>query len=251
MIPCVILAGAPVRGSLCEAGDERWEALLPVAGEPMVARVARAILDSGEVSRITVVGPEPVRSVFTDERIKVVEAGNSLMENAERGLAAERGSEHVLVATADIPLLPPEAVSDFIKRCGNREADLYYTVVSERVVAQKFPEAKRTYVRLREGRFTGGNIVLLRPSVFDKCRMVGEQFTANRKKPLKLARIIGVGFLLRYALGMLTLASAERKVTQLIGISGRVIESPYPEVAVDVDKLSDYELVQSVLSRRS
>ncbi|MFZ5901124.1 NTP transferase domain-containing protein [Desulforudis sp. 1088] len=247
MIPCVLLAGAPTRGSLCEAGDERWEALLPVAGEPMVAHVVRAILDSGQISRITVVGPEPVRSVFTDSRIRVVESGDSLMENAGRGLAAERGADHVLVATADIPLLPPEAVSDFIARCGNREADFYYTVVSERVVAQRFPEARRTYVRLREGRFTGGNIVLLRPAVFDKCRKVGEQFAANRKKPLKLARMIGAGFLLRYALGTLSLASAERKVTQLIGISGRVIETPYPEVAVDVDKLSDYELAKKVL----
>ena len=42
---------------------------------------------------------------------------------------------------------------------------------------------KRTYVRLMDGYFTGGNMALLRPEWFARCRDRLDLFVAYRKKP--------------------------------------------------------------------
>lgn len=248
MTEAVLLAGSPNSGPLRAVDAAAWEALIPVGGVPMVTMVARVLLAVPEVTRLAVVAPPEVHPVLpADERIMSVPAGDSLMENLARGLAAFPGAPQVLVATADIPLLTPAAVEDFLARCGDRTADIYYPVAEEKVVSARYPNVKRTYVRLRDGRFTGGNIALFRPAAFARCRAKGEEFAAYRKKPLKLARVVGLGFLLRFISGRVTLRDAEHKVTSLVGISGRVVVTPFPEVAVDVDKPGDLELAREIL----
>lgn len=250
MTEAVLLAGSPNSGPLRLADEAAWEALIPVGGRPMVAVVAQVLLAVPEVKRLAVVAPPEVHSVLPpDERVMPIPAGDSLMENLGRGLDAFPEAPQVLVATADVPLLTPAAVEDFLARCGDRSADIYYPVAEEKVVSARFPGVRRTYVRLRDGRFTGGNIALFRPAAFARCRAKGEEFAAYRKKPLKLAGAVGLGFLLRFITGRLTLQDAERKVTSLVGITGRAVVTPFPEIAVDVDKPGDLELAREILGR--
>lgn len=246
MVQAVLVAGSPNTGPLSGADPSPWEALIPVNGRPMVDVVARVLLTVPAIEDLAVVGPPAVTEIFAEEkRVRAVPAGDGLMENVARGLTAFPDADQVLVVTADIPLLTAAAVTDFLERCGNRREDIYYPIVEENTVNSRYPQVKRTYVRLREGRFTGGNLVLFRPAVFPRCRAKGEEFTAYRKQPLKLAGVLGVTFLLRFVTGRLGLSDAENKVTTLLGISGRAVITPFPEIAVDVDKPSDLVLARA------
>ncbi len=245
MINCLLLAGSPNTGPLRTVSPVAHEALIPVGERAMVEYVIAALKASDCVGRIIVIGPGEIGRLSGASGVEVVAPAGSLLDNLAAGLGHVGAAENVLVATADIPMLTPEAVRDFIDRCGDRRADLYYPVVREEVIARQYPGSRRTYVRLSDGRFAGGNLVLFRPAVFERCRAKAQEFARHRKNPLKLAALVGPVFVLRFLLRRLSLADAEHRVTTLVGITGRVVVSEYPEIAMDVDKPEDYALVRA------
>ena len=110
----------------------------------------------------------------------------------------------------------------------------------------RFPDIKRTYASLRDGTFTGGNLFLVRREIISRCLSKAEEFVKLRKSPTALARMVGLGMLLKYFLGQLTIAEAERRVSKIVGAKGCAVISDYPEVGVDVDKASDLEIAKSI-----
>jgi len=246
MVACLVLAGSPNTGPLAAASDAPYEALIPVGGRPMVAYVVDALLAAAGTGSIVVAGPPEVAAVLPPG-VEVTPGGETLIETLGRGLKALACEERVLVVTGDVPFLTAAAVDDFLAACGDRAADIYYTVVRREDVERRFPGMKRTYVRLRDGHFTGGNLVLINPAIYGRVRQKAEEMARLRKRPLRLGLLLGPFFILRYLAGAVSLADAERKVTSLVGITGRVVVSRLPEVAVDVDKPSDLEMARAML----
>jgi len=72
----------------------------------------------------------------------------------------------------------------------------------------------------------------------------------HRKKPLRLVREIGIGALIRYALGLLSLDAAFTHVSRLTGATIKPVLLPFAEAATDVDKPADFVLVESLLKKR-
>lgn len=245
----VVLAGRDNTVRLKECSGEAYEALIEVAGQPMAQHVLDALLSTPGVGRVVVVGPrDALEERLRGEGLEFVERGETLLDNVMLGagrLAGEEGK--VLVVTSDIPLLTAEAVEDFLVRCAAREANLHYPIISRRDTEARFPRAKRTYVRLHEGAYTGGNMMLLDPWVIETCAREAGKFIAARKQPVKLAALLGFSFIVQFLLGRLTLAQAEERVSRLLGIRGAAVVCPWPEVGVDVDKPEDLELVRAVL----
>lgn len=252
MYDAIILAGGESK-HLGQYSQQRYEAMIEIAGRPMVTFVAQALRASGKVDRIFIAGPSAVMAScdFPDNTI-LLDGGRTIMETIQIGMQVLDHQQPVLVVTADIPLLTPEAVVDFVTQCGQaKAADLYYPVVNRQVNELYYPGNKRTYVKLKEGVFTGGNIFLVNPVIVPRCLRVAEQIIAERKNPLKLCRIIGWGFVLKFLCRMLGVREVEQQFSDLLGIRGTVIFSGYPELGIDVDKPSDLELVKSAFAMKS
>lgn len=247
----MILAGAPNNKKLTVVSPESYEALIPLAGRPMVDFVVEALTDSSAVSRIVIVGPEELSYLKGEKVTAIVPCGETLMDNLRRGLDALQAEGLVLLATADIPLLTTAAVDDFLAQAQQYPADFYYSIVEKGVGEAKYPEAKRTYVRLKEGTFTGGNLLLLNPRILEQGWEWAEEMYRLRKEPLKMCRQLGFGLLVRLILGQLTITSLEQRFEQLLGAKGKAIISSYPEVGIDVDKPADYELVLKYIGNGS
>lgn len=249
MIDALVLAGSPNSGPLRECSPARYEALIPIGSRTMVEYVVDALLSSCRVARIAVVGPQDeLKNLFADRRrVTVVNAGAGMVENVERGLAHLPGARRVLLATCDIPLITTQAIEDFLDLCRDQEADLYYPIIPQEVVEGRFSQVTRTYVTLKDGRYTGGNLFLINPEAIQRCISTGQQIVQARKSPLRLSRIIGFTFLLKFLLRRVTLEEAQEKVSRLLGVRGVVVVSGYPEVGVDVDKPSDLSLVEETL----
>lgn len=251
MIDAIILAGAANTGKLREVSSAAAEATIPVAGRPMIWHVVNALHRSTHIGRIIVVGPEEVARVeygIERDRLLHLPSGSTMIENLLRAVDHVRGQPRVLVVTSDIPLLTPEAVDDFIERCKPFEADIYYPVVRKETNEVSYPGMQRTYVRLKEGTFTGGNIAMVAPEALIRGRSVIEQAFLMRKKPIKLARLLGFRFILKFMFSRLGLREIEQRAAAIIGCTGRAVVSPYPELGIDVDKPSDLELVDKVLA---
>lgn len=249
LVDGVVLAGGR-QGKGKKLGGE-MEALLPIGGRPMVAWVLKALKDSGCLKDLVLVGPKELAELAEAERALLVPAGPTAVESALNGARVLTGAEWILLATADIPLLTPEAVRDFLDRCQKVEADLYYPIVTRESSEAAYPGVKRTYVRLKEGTFTGGNMALIRGSALPVCAVRGQKLVALRKSPLALGRQVGIAFVIKFLLNRLTLAEVERRFSELLGVRGVGIITPYAEIGVDVDKPSDLELARKVLSRVS
>ncbi|HLS91434.1 MAG TPA: NTP transferase domain-containing protein [Limnochordia bacterium] len=250
-VEAVVLAGASNSGKLKGVSDVAHEALIPVQGRPMIHYVVEALKASAAVERIVVVGPrEALLASGLPSDVDVAEAGDSMVDNLRIGLAKVKKDGLALVATGDIPLLMPEAVDDFLSRCQGVSADIYYSIVSKEANEAAYPGVKRTYVRLKDGTFTGGNIALVRPEVVEACEPMIAQAVAMRKNPVKLSRLLGFKFIIKLLFNRLSLAEIEQRVQTILGFKGVAIVSPYPEVGIDVDKPDDLALVEASLRAR-
>lgn len=250
MVDAVVLAGSPNNGPLKECSPVPYEALIPIGSKSMVQYVVDALVQTRGVERIVVVGPrEELANHLKGTEVLIAPAGNNLLENVQRGLVELPGTRRVLLVTSDIPLITPQAIEDFLELCQDQRADLYYPIVPREVVERRFTASvRRTYVSLKDGMFTGGNIFLVNPEVVSRCLLQGQRLVDARKSPLRLSRLVGLGFLIRFLFHRVTVEEAEARVSRLLGIRGSVIISRYPEVGVDVDKPVDLALARTLLS---
>lgn len=248
MVTAVVLAGGRKKG--LDSEEASSEAFITIGKRYMIEYVLGALQDSPYVDRIVISGPvTKLRDYLKDYRdIILVGSGNTAVQSFMKALEVIPGSaERVLVVTADVPLLTAQAVNDLILTCNDKRGDLFYPIVSREINEEKYPGVKRTYVTLKEGTFTGGNLLLVNPQVVVKCLPIAEEFVRLRKRPLALAGFIGWRLLVRYLLGRLSIKDAEEKVSELMGIKGVGVITSFPEIGIDVDKQSDLALVRRTL----
>jgi molybdopterin-guanine dinucleotide biosynthesis protein A len=248
----VILAGGENSSQLRKLAPYDNEALIIIGNYPMIYFVYRALRAVPDINNIVVSGPvEALRSILPrDERLFFVEGGTNAIASFAHAadlLEKQTISPMVLAIPTDVPFITPEAIRDFLTRCEASEADFYYPITSKEVNERKFPGVLRTYVRLQDGVFTGGNLFLLRSAIIPLCLEMGEKLVQRRKNPLSIAKLFGLGLVFQYLLGRLSIKKAEKRFYQVIGLRGKGIVSPYAEVGVDVDKPEDLRLAQECL----
>ena len=214
--------------------------LVKIKGRYMLEYVIDALRNSKSIEKIAVVGCKETLEPIVGRRVDfIVEGSDSIVNNGLAALACFKQDKQVFILTSDIPMITPEAIEDFVEKSLEKKADLCYSVVDKKVNDLRYPQIKRTYARLREGQFTGGNLFLFNPAAADKCKDFVEKMLEYRKSPAKMAAVLGFGFLIRLALGILTIEAVQKKCEKLLGIKGAVVISNYPEVGNDVDKVSD------------
>ncbi len=244
----IILAGSANTGKLREVSGVSAEGMIEIHEKLMVQYVLEAILSSEYIDRVVLVGLPEINEHFRDwPEVCLAPAGTTPVKSLINGLKHVDSSRMVLVATDDIPLITTEAVNYFLRQCQGREADLFYPVISREVHEERYPGSVRTYVKLKEGTFTGGNIFLINPKKVPRCAAKVEEFVRLRKKPLELCRLVGFSFLIKFLLRSLSIKEAETRVSALLDITGYAVICPYPEVGLDVDKPGDLEMVKNYL----
>ena len=256
-IPAVILAGGNCGDEMAQASGETRKSLVPLNGLPMLDWVIDAIEKSGAISRMIVVGTKD-RWQYKRENapapISVIQNDEGFVGNLFAGFGQVTETSRVLVSTADIPFINPEVVCDFVREALDLEADMVYPIVPMELCAQRFPGMKRTALRLKEGNFTGGNMVLLRPHFLQQNRDRIAQAYSARKSPLRLGMMIGFQTVVRFLLSqllspnLLSVAKLEGEISRLIGGRACALICKRPEIATDVDRPADLLVAQSLLA---
>ncbi len=220
----------------------------------MVEFVLAALRATPRIGRIGLVGPDPLPPAVAARVDVAVGERGTLLDNVAAGLEAldieARDAEKmVLTAAADIPLLTVRAVDAFLDAAETIEADIWYAAVPHEEITRAFPEARKTSVRLRDGTFTGGSLMLIRPRAFSLARPMIEQAVRARKRPWALARLFGLATLAGLATGRLTIADLERRVARITGCRVRAVICRCPEIAIDVDRPETLAVVEGRLAR--
>lgn len=182
-----------------------------------------------------------------------VESGADFCDSLGNGLAQVQ-TESFLLVTVDLPCLTAEGLKDFVSHC-DPDAGMNFPIVRIEDCEREFPGMKRTTLKLREGTVTGGNVAVMDTAAMRRALPVMEKAYALRKKPLKLAQMVGFGVLGRVMLGQaipgtLPLARLEKGVGRFLGTNVHAVISHYPELGADLDKASDYQAFVRKLGSR-
>lgn len=246
-VSVLILAGQRegVVDPLCaETGTER-KALIPILKRPMMDYVLGALEIAKLSSPFYVSGcPASVDARLKDAPSAAGPAG-SAMAALSSGI-----NFPVLITTADHPLLTAEMVTEFITKSQSSGADFCIGLAEETIIAPAYPHVKRTYLRFAERAVSGCNLFY----IANKRGLAAIEFWKDaqhfRKQPLKLARKISLPLFWRYWRGKLTLDAALAYASKTLGITAAPILMSMPEAAIDVDKPSDRDLVEEILTQR-
>ena len=248
MFNALILAGTKKKGPLEIAENVDNKALIMINHRLMIDYIVDALNNSKNIDKILVIGPKNELHPSIGKKVEeILNPGNSLLENMEIGLNYFNSSDNLLLLTSDIPLITPEAIDEFLRICTKRKACIGYPIITEEKIIKKYPETVRTYVKMKEGVFCGGNIVFFKPEIFFQNKQLIQELFNNRKNNWKNAKKLGLKFIFKFLFKTLTIEEAEKRVTDIIGYNSIAVMVSYPETMIDLDKLSDLKLIRKCL----
>ncbi len=234
----------------------RPKALLELGGRPMVQWVLDALSGAESVRRVAVVGlePEHAGTLRCDKDWAVLPSRGNMMDNVLAGThwSEARGAPptHILAVSADIPLITAAMVDWNVRASLETDHAMYYSLIPDTVMEQRFPGSRRTFFRLKEGRFTAGDLSLLRRDLLSGEHPAWRKIIAARKSLLQQAALVGLDTLLLVALGWLSLDLGQRRVRERLGVDGRILISPYAELGMDIDKPRQYDMLKREFDQR-
>ena len=255
MLAAIVLAGdRPGGNALARAHGVPASVLVPVAGRRCIDRVVTTLRASARVAGGLVVGP-PAAVMATDRAMQELLApGDFAWLEPAHGPSASAlravttlARYPVLLTAGDHALLEPAVVDRFCLQAGASTCDFVVGLVPHSLVAARFPASKRTILRLRDGAWCGSNLFLVRTPAGARALEFWQTLEVERKRPWRMARRLGVGFLAAYLTGTLTLDTALARLSALSGCAIGVVEVASARTAVDVDSAADLALAEEVL----
>ena len=243
LMDAVIMAGGKmaIDDPLYYESPTGARSLIEVKGKPMVQWVVDALNASNAVAEIYLVGLTPEIGITSTKPLHHIPDQGGMFENIRAGVI-QASEEHpqrskFMVVSADIPAIQSEMVNWVAENViQNPDQLVYYTVIPQTVMDERFPNANRSYVPLKDIAVCGGDLHAVDKSFFDKERPIWHKLTKARKHPLHQAWLIGFDTLFMIALRTVTLEGAAKKVCSRLDFDGKAFVSPYAELGMDADK---------------
>lgn len=234
------------------------KALTPVAGREMVLRVLDTLADAVETGACFLVGPSAASVEQSEELSELVSSGQVkwLAPQSTPSLSAFTVLQSlpedtpVLVTTADHALLTAEMVDHFCSEARTSSCDVLAGVARHELIAAAVPGTRRTVTKLKDGGYCGCNLFAFLTPESRKAADFWRQVEKERKKPLRIIKVMGWTTVIRYLLGQLTLRQALNGLSKRMGLRAGAVQMPFAEAAIDVDKVEDLLLVESILAER-
>lgn len=252
IVDCFLLAGGRSPWLAAVAGTEH-RCLAELGGQRLLDYILQALRGSGCIRKLVVAAePEALARLegTLPEGVGLCAACGDLAATslaAAEALGAE-STRLLLGVCDDIPLLTAQAVREFLTACEQYpEGQLFYPIITKAACLAAYPEARRTYGRLAEGSFTGGNMMLVDREAIPGGQRMAQEIFARRKSPLKLCNWLGWSFIFKLLLHRLTIAEAERRTSELLQLRCRAIVTEQACIGMDIDKPADWELAGRIL----
>jgi GTP:adenosylcobinamide-phosphate guanylyltransferase len=236
-----ITAGGRISGEFAQKVGTDIKALIDVSGDTILKRTIDALRKSGAIEEIALIAPEELRKRPEAELVDTfIDADESGSINIMRGLEHFKDDRFVVLCTSDLPFITPEAVSDFLSRCDD-EAVLFYPVFERDEIDESMKPGIPSYIKFKEGHFTGGSIFKLAPSVLiPKMHELTKSFNA-RKSTFLMAKLLGWRIVLKMLTGTCTIDDVLKRAGNLLGGECRSVRGCHSGITVDIDDEESYE----------
>lgn len=259
-ITALLLAGQrPGTDPLAAAFGMTLKALVPIAGETMLSRVARTLVDHPAIGRVIVLAQDPgaltdgadTRWLESHDKILFEPAGASVSGAIVDAVGSYPDGYPFLVTTADHPLLDTAMLDAFLAPALAAGTDIAVGLVERRVLQAVYPGNRRTWLRFRGGAYSGANLFLLAGPQALAALNLWRTIEQQRKKGRAVIGAFGLLILTGVALRLFTLHDALARAGRRLGLTATAIVIPVAEACIDVDKPADHALATEILLKRA
>lgn len=248
----LLLAGGKSKPALKKMTGQEYKALMTIdtiSPRPIIHHMIDQLNNASYISTLYIAAPPEVHQVLDAQSGVMVPSGATVMDTLKKSIPFLQQESHILIITCDLPLVLSRHIDHFIEDCLTQPGfDIYYAIINKDSYLNLFPypELRRIYANLVEGSFTGGNLFFINPKVIIDCASIIEQFILFRKHPLKMATILGSRIAVKYLKKYLSIRDLEKMAPHYLkGYTGKAILAE-PEIALDLDKPSQLEVLQTL-----
>jgi GTP:adenosylcobinamide-phosphate guanylyltransferase len=254
----IILAGQrPGKDPVAEAAGVACKSFTPISGRPMVHWVLDALAAARQVDSLILCGPsrplieqEPeLKARLETGEIKWIASQSTPSLSTYHALQAFPDNKPVLVTTADHALLTPQIVDYFCSKAYQLRCDVAVGLTPYEGVMSAFPETRRTAIKFKDGAHSGCNLFGFLNRRSDQAAQFWRRIEQERKKPLRMMQILGWWTVVRYLLGRISLADGLEKLSDKMQVRLGAVSLPFPQAAVDVDSVDDWQFVQRLAQK--
>ena len=173
----VILAGSVPRQEdpLYLYTQGQAKAMIDIAGKPMIQWVLDALGGVNDIDYVLVVGLNPECELTCAKPLHFIPDQEDLLHNAKAGLEHTRArnpdADHVLFISSDIPTITSEMIDWRVEETQKHKQDIHFTVVERHTMETRFPDANRSYVKLKDYELCGGDLHFARPTLVEDDRI--------------------------------------------------------------------------------
>lgn len=257
-VDAVILAGSRPSGDpLADAHGAPVKALIEVAGKPMLAHVAKTLIDHKAIGSIHILaqdteifGKHPGTKWLADEaRVKFSTSRSTIATSIEEILAQDDARFPVLITTADNVLLNKPMIDHFVDEAAG--SDIAIAVVEKRILLARYPSSKRTWLKFRGGHYSGANLFYFGSAKAQRILRHWAEVEQDRKKGWKILTIFGPWLLFLVLTRMINIDQLAERVGKKLGLRIAIVKIPQAEACIDVDKEADLILVEQIMTART
>ncbi len=248
MVNAVVLGGgnadARFEGYLVGA----TKGLIPLREKPGVQYVLEALRATPRVSKVALAGPPDLlgHPVAGLAEVKLGGAG-SIVDKLVAAAEALGTDRKLLMVTCDIPLASPPSLTEVIANCP-QDCAVFHPLVERAAAERDFPGHKWLFIKLDGLEVVTTNLLVFDPEWLLRRRDLAETVENLRQHPIRFALRWGLGFLLKYRLGLLTLDYCERFFSGFLGAPCRGMVCEHTGLAMDLDRPEDVTMIEHWLA---
>lgn len=253
----LVLAGQrPGMDRLAANFGREAKALIPVAGEPMLSRVLRALADTPAIARIIVLAQD-APALLTDPalawtagdvRIEARVSGRTISGSVRDAVGDPSIGLPALVTTADNVMLTPATITEFVAGAASPGGDVSVGLVERGRLEAAVGPNRRTWLTFKGGAYTGANLFALTGAGAVNALSFWEKVEQDRKSVARLAAHFGPVLLVRLLARRMTVHQALAAAGAKLGASAAPVLLSDGRMGVDVDKPEDHALAESLLA---
>lgn len=268
--PVFVMCGSdPNRRELLKVLDpeEKYpsKALLPFLGKRVIDWQLEALRQSPYVGDIYLLGLGPNEAQFNFPAHYIpCQTTSSILEKLQTGLdyLSETGQEPemIVVSTSDTPGIREKSINTFFEITSRSQGyDAILAGVPIEATEEIFPEHGRVVAHLKYHHIYPGEMFALTPKVITQSQRVIQELATRRRNYDREADDISLAptlnylarkprlwlMILKYLLGILSLAEAEKTLSKAFGLELKVAIIPDPGFGMDMDLPEDYERLEA------
>ena len=243
------------------------KALIDINGKKIIEYVLEAADNSKKIDKIFVVGitQSEIEYVCGKEIHFIGSIGRRMdtfrnLISYMEGIYQKELPRHMIVLSADLPLITGEIIDDDIINLENKfgnnfeKVDLYYPLVEREKVLKKYPHANKRFRNFEEGSYATGDFAIFSPDVLrrKKTMEVFEKIMENRKTMVRLLLKFDLISPIKYLIGKL---SIRKKIIpffrEMVYLEMEMLISEHPEICLDLDYKEDLEIMQELVKNKN